>query len=125
MPIIDIELVCSSDAEFRAVSAAALANALGEALHTEPGRVWVRLRLLKSTCYAENSSALSETELPTFVTVQHAVLPVGAALAAEAKLLTDVIANAMGRSGARVHVQYAPPGADRQAFGGRFVHGGV
>jgi hypothetical protein len=37
MPIVDIELVCESDAQFSGVRAARLADALGAALGTPPG----------------------------------------------------------------------------------------
>ena len=125
MPIVDVELVCSSEAEFRASSAQAVANAVGEVLSCEPGRVWVRLWHLDSQCYAENEVTLSAVELPVFVTVLHAKLPVGQALSTEAALLTRAVAAAVGRSPERVHVQYAPAGAGRQAFGGVLVKAGT
>ena len=64
MPILDLEPVCVSEAEFRSTSAAAVANAVGKVLNCEPGRVWVRLRRLDRDCYAENEVSLSEAELP-------------------------------------------------------------
>jgi len=48
MPIVDIELVCKSEAQAAAVSARALADLLGQAFGSQPGRTWVRLRLLSS-----------------------------------------------------------------------------
>jgi phenylpyruvate tautomerase PptA (4-oxalocrotonate tautomerase family) len=121
MPIVDVELVCSSEAEFRAVSAAAVAQAAGEALGSPVGRTWVRLRYLGNSCYAENGCALSEVELPVFVTILHAQPPVGAALSAELSAITQAIAKALARPVERVHIQYAPAGAGRQAFGGHLV----
>ena len=126
MPILDVELVCASEGEFRSVSAAAVANVAGEVLGSGPGRVWVRLRHLARECYAENEVALSEAELPVFVTVLHAQPPAGQALSAEAVALTQAVARAVGRSVERVHVQYAPAaGAGRQAFGGVLVKAGT
>jgi phenylpyruvate tautomerase PptA (4-oxalocrotonate tautomerase family) len=125
MPILDVELVCVSEAEFRSASAAAIANAVGKALNCEPGRVWVRLRRLERDCYAENEVSLSKEELPVFVTVLHAHLPAEQALGAEAVVLTEAVARAVGRRAERVHVQYAPAGAGRQAFGGVLVKAGA
>ena len=121
MPIIDIELVCASEAQFRTVSAAAAADAVGDVLGCEPGRAWIRLRWLGSDCYAENHAALSPTELPVFVTVLLATLPPEAELASQVRAITQAVAAAVGRPAERVHVQYAPAGAGRQAFGGRLV----
>ena len=121
MPIVDIELVCESEAEFDGVSAARLADALGAALGTPPGRTWVRLRYLSSRHYAENDTTLAGAELPAFVTVLHAHAPDAETLAGEARLLTQVVARSLARAPQRVHVQYAPPGVGCQAFGGEWV----
>lgn len=121
MPIVDVELVCASEAEFRSVSALAVAQALGKVLGSAPGHAWVRLRFLSNGCYAENDASLSEAKFPVFVTVLHARLPVEPALSAEAYALTQAVAKAVGRPYDRVHVQYAPAGVGRQAFGGRLV----
>ena len=121
MPIIDIELVCESEAEFATASARALADAIGQVLGSEPGRTWVRLRFLGSTAYAENLATLEAVDLPAFVTVLHAHPPVGEALATEAMALTLAVAQCLARAPGRVHVQYAPAAAGRQAFGGTLV----
>ena len=119
MPIIDIELVC--EAEFGEISAAALADALGQVLGGPPGSTWVRLRFLAHGAYAENGCTLSRAELPAFVTVLHAHPPVGDALGGEAMAIALAVAGCVARERERVHVQYAPPGVGRQAFGGEFV----
>ena len=121
MPIIDVELVCESEAEFARTSARALADAVGHALGTEPGHTWVRLRFLASAGYAENQATLESAELPAFVTVLHAHPPIGEALVTEAMALTLAVAQCVVRAPERVHVQYAPPAAGRQAFGGKLV----
>lgn len=121
MPFVDIELVCESETEFAKASACALANALGHAFGSEPGYTWVRLRFLCSASYAENQSTVSAAELPTFVTVLHAHPPLGEALAAEAMSITQAVAQCLARAPDRVHVQYAPAGVGRQAFGGHLV----
>jgi hypothetical protein len=120
MPIIDVEFVHSAEAS-ALPNASTLAAAIGRALGTPPGRIWVRLRTLDANFYAENESSVSPSELPVFVTVLHAHLPGGPALAAEVQVLTQTVASCVGCSAERVHVQYAPAGAGRQAFGGSLV----
>ena len=125
MPIIDIELVCASEAEFRAVSVAAIADAVGDVLGCDPGRAWVRLRYLGSDCYAENHAELASAELPVFATVLLATTPTEEELRSQVLALTRTIADTVSRPADRVHVQYAPAGTGRQAFGGRLVQPGV
>jgi phenylpyruvate tautomerase PptA (4-oxalocrotonate tautomerase family) len=121
MPIIDVEIVCESETAFGKFSAQSLADVIGKVLGSEPGRVWVRLQFLNCNFYAENLSALQTEQLPVFVTVLHAHLPAGDALTAEIAALTNAVADCVDRSPLRVHVQYAPPAAGRQAFGGKMV----
>ncbi len=116
MPIVDVEIVAATPPT---AGAAALADALGAALGCAPGRAWVRLRHLAADAYAENASAAAPTtELPVFVTVLHARPPTGAGLDAEIGVITRTVAAWAGRPVERVHVQYAPAAAGRQAFGG-------
>jgi hypothetical protein len=122
MPIIDIELVCDSlNCATAPVSPQALADALGHVFASGPGRTWVRLHFLDSGNYAENDVMVGSSELPVFVTILHAHLPTGAALTAELKAVTETVARLIARPSGRVHVQYAPAAAGRQAFGGRLV----
>lgn len=122
MPIIDIELVCKSEAEFHAVSARILADALGHALNSAAGRTWVRMRYLDHRAYAENETeAKHATDLPVFVTILKAHPPAMQALSEEVLKITEVVAACVGCSPQRVHVQYAPAAAGRQAFGGKLV----
>lgn len=121
MPIVDIELVCQTDAEFSAISARALADALGRAMGSEAGHTWVRMHLLGSQAYAENEVSVDAADLPVFVTVLQTKLPAIPELAAEVKAITAAVAACVGRPAERVHVQYAPAAAGRQAFGGRLV----
>ena len=121
MPIVDVDLVCESEVEFSRASARALADAVGGVLRSPPGRTWVRLRFLDSRYYAENDVTISKGELPVFVTVLQARPPAAAALTAEIAALTATVARVIGRPAERVHVQYAPAAAGRQAFGGQLV----
>ena len=124
MPIIDVELVCQTEAQFCAVSASALADALGTALGSVAGRTWVRKRYLGINSYAENQVSVVGTtaaDLPVFVTVLLSHPPNGSERDIEVKTITAVVAACVGRSPNCVHVQYAPAAAGRQAFGGRLV----
>jgi phenylpyruvate tautomerase PptA (4-oxalocrotonate tautomerase family) len=122
MPILDIELVQPGGAPPPAPALTqALADAAGRVLGAAPGHTWIRLRVLPASQYAENEAAVAAEELPVFATVLHAHLPQGDALVAEAIALTQTLATCLGRSPQRVHVQYAPAAAGRQAFGGVLV----
>lgn len=121
MPIVDIEVIGRLPARGTAPRARALADALGRTLATPPGRTWVRLRVTPASRYAENGVRSVASDLPVFVTVLHAHPPRNRALAAEVAAITQAVAASLGRPPERVHVQYAPPGAGRQAFGGTLV----
>jgi phenylpyruvate tautomerase PptA (4-oxalocrotonate tautomerase family) len=121
MPILDIEVVCTREDALRLPSAQALADVVGRTLGTPAGRTWVRLRPLEASQYAENETAVRPDERPVFVTVLHGRPPEGGERALEALALTRAVAMALGHREDRVHVQYAPAAAGRQAFGGRLV----
>lgn len=121
MPIVDVEVVAADGQREAAGSASVLADALGKLFATAPGRTWVRLRTLPASAYAENECRPGPGELPVFVTVLHAHPPTGEARTAEALAITSAVAAWAGRSSSRVHVQYSPAAAGRQAFGGRLV----
>ena len=119
MPVLDVCWVGAlpPDAD---VLTQRLADVVGDALGVAPGRVWVRLAQLPAGHYAENGGHL-QGPLPLFVRVQHARPPAGPALQTEVAALTAALAAASGRSAERVHLEYAPSGAGRIAFGGRLV----
>ena len=121
MPIVDIEIVCQSEAGFEQLSAAALANALGGTFASQPGTTWVKLRFLDATNYAENASSVGGSELPVFVSVLHARVPQDDVLGTEARAITHAVALHLGRPAERVHVRYEPSAIGRQAFGGVLV----
>ena len=121
MPIVAIEVVCQSEAQFGEISARPLADALGKAFGSEPENTWVKLRYLGSESYAENESEVPDSELPVFVSVLHARPPQDEALAVEAKAVTLAVAQCLGRAPERVHVLYEPSAVGRQAFGGILV----
>lgn len=121
MPIVDVQFVCNPGTDASSVSAQALADALGRVFGSAPGRTWVRLQPLPSGSYAENEVSIETPECPVFVTVLHAHTPAGEALARQVLAITEAVATCMSSPAERVHVQYAPAGAGRQAFGGKLI----
>ena len=121
MPIVDIRIVLAAQQPPDMGRAQALASAIGRVLAAAPGRVWVRLHPHPASAYAENDAPLQPHELPVFVTLLHAHPPQGDALAQEVQALTAAIAQCLDRPEKRVHIEYAPAGAGRIAFGGRLV----
>jgi hypothetical protein len=119
VPIVDVEWVAHE--RETAPPAQSLADAVGRTLAAAPGRVWVRLRRLPVSDYAENGCSVGDGESPVFVSVQHAHPPQGDERDAEMVALTRAVADVFARDVSRVHVRYAAGGAGRQAFGGRWV----
>ena len=120
MPIVDVEII-GDDVPGRHGSARDLADALGRVFATAPGRTWVRIRDLPASAYAENEAEAATDGDPVFVTVLHAHPPEGAMRATEVAAVTRAVADWVRRDPRRVHVQYAPAAAGRQAFGGTLV----
>jgi phenylpyruvate tautomerase PptA (4-oxalocrotonate tautomerase family) len=120
MPIVDVQLVAKGSIATEG-SAARLAEALGQVFSAPPGRVWVRLSVLPVAQYAENGINAAETGLPVFVRVLHADLPSGHALATQAAGISHAVAACLQCSAEHVHVEYAPAGRGRVAFGGQLL----
>lgn len=118
MPIVDIAFVTAEDGVVPC-SAQALADALGGVFRTAPGRVWVRLEALPTRRYAENGEPAGVQ--PVFVKVMHADMPAVARLRDEAAAIAAAVAGCSGRAVDLVHVEYAPAGRGRVAFGGRLL----
>jgi phenylpyruvate tautomerase PptA (4-oxalocrotonate tautomerase family) len=121
MPIVEIEAVCRTEADFNQLSVSAIANALGLVFGSEPATVWVKLRFLGCGSYAENHATLEASDFPVFVSVLQAHAPQGEALAIEAMAITKAVASCLGRASQQIHVLYEPSAAGRQAFGGNVV----
>lgn len=121
MPIVDVRFVMETDAEWPPGLTQDLADALGDLLGAPPGQVWVRLVVLPATHYAENRAAVERGGAPVFVTLLQARPPQGPERAEQCLALTRVVATVTGRRADRIHIEYAPDGAGRVAFGGRLV----
>lgn len=121
MPIVDVQVIAGAGEAARTSLARELADAIGAALAAPAGRVWVRLTWIPARDYAENGCELGEGETPVFVTVLHADPPEGEARATEASAIASAVAACLGRAVGWVHVEYAPAGRGRVAFGGTLV----
>jgi len=118
MPIIDIEIVCRAEEALPDGMASTLADSLGEVFAAEPGKVWVRVRALSETFYAEN---LSEAPRPVFVTVLTGVPLEGEILKLHAEQITAAVSDITHCARENVHVLFEPAARGRIAFGGQLV----
>jgi len=118
VPLIDVELI-GPPARPQGL-AQRLADATGDALQTDQGRTWVRVRTLPADAYAENHAP---PQRPVFATVVLRALPPRPERDHVVVALTRAIAGATDRLPERVHVRLEPAAAGRQAFGGRLVEG--
>jgi phenylpyruvate tautomerase PptA (4-oxalocrotonate tautomerase family) len=121
MPIVDVRTVVSDLHRPPADAAQVLADSIARVLNAKTGRVWVRLSELPKGEYAENGEAVDDSNLPVFVSVLHADWPTEDARVQQARELAVAVAASLGRQVERVHIEYAPPGRGRVAFGGKLV----
>ena len=121
MPIIDVQFVLPKSESLPEGLAQTLVDRLGHVLAVKPGSLWLRIQVLPASQYAENESSTPEPDLPVFVTVMHAKSPKGKALESEAIAVAQAVAEAVAKRRTQVHVEYAPSGAGRIAFGGNLV----
>ena len=117
MPIIDIEMVTERPGPAEPRLSRDLADALGEVLGQQSGKVWVRLRELSYGSYAENNVA--KPPYPVFVNVLASAPPEGRELETLAIAITEAVANLTRRPAENVHVIFQPAARGRIAFGGK------
>jgi phenylpyruvate tautomerase PptA (4-oxalocrotonate tautomerase family) len=116
MPIVHVRMVIEDGRFPPKGTARALSEALANVFLAPPGRVWVQLECIPEDHYAENGS--SERAQPVFVQVLLADLPPPPELEQQAAALAAAVARVAERSPEHVHIEYAPPGRGRVAFGG-------
>lgn len=121
MPIVDVQFVLPRTESLPEGLAQVLVDKLGRALSVQPGHLWLRLQVLPASQYAENESSIAEHDLPVFVTVMHAQSPTGRELETEALAVAKAVAEVVSKRRTQVHVEYAPSGAGRIAFGGHLI----
>ena len=121
MPILDIEIVASDSTQsLPADLMRSLADRTAQVFDSPPGTVWVKLRIIPSTEYAENGGTPPGV-YPVFVTVLKSRAPERSALEGEVAQLTEVIAKTLKRPKDNIHIFYQPDAAGRVAFGGKLV----
>jgi len=120
MPLLVVEIVGDPDAADRGALAQRIADAAARVFDSPPQSTWVRVRIVAPGDYAENEGAEHGVR-PVFVSVLKRSVPPGGALQAEVARLTAAIAAACRLPAENVHICYEPPGAGRQAFGGKLV----
>ena len=121
MPIVDVHPVVSASRKLPENAAQTLADSISRVLNARRGRVWVRVTELPDGQYAENGATLADNDLPVFVRVLHADWPEEDTRGKEAVALAASVAACLGRQVEQVHIEYAPPGRGRIAFGGKLV----
>ena len=119
VPVVDVEIV--GDVQANAELGLRLADAIGDALESQPGRTWVRVRHLPRASYAESGGPLDDAIRPVFVTIMERRRPQGDVLLRRIDKVTSVVADVTERDGENVHVFYAEDLAGRVAFGGSLV----
>ena len=121
MPILDIEIIATDSApDLPAYLTQTLADATARVFGATEGTVWVKLRLIPPTQYAENGGTPKGVS-PVFVTVLKSRVPERSALEDEIAQLTRIIAGIFERPEANIHILYQPDGVGRVAFGGKLV----
>ena len=121
MPILNIEIVTSTETPLNDGLSARLADAAAAIFQTRPGGVWVRMRPLPSELYAEDSGGPPDGVQPVFVSVLKSQVPSDDKLPDEIRKLTEAIAQACQRPPEHVHILYLPSATGRMAFGGSLV----
>ena len=120
MPILRVEIVGKLPAGKDGL-ARRIADAAAEVLKAPPGRVWVRLRYLPRSQYAECGGAVPAAIRPVFVDLLKAVADPEKTRLKEAASLARAIGRACSRPAENVHIFYEPPARGRAAFGGELL----
>lgn len=123
MPIVDVEIVLRPGESIPEGLAALLAESAARALGAEPGRTWVKIRVIEPDHYAEDEAGSRMGVSPVFVYVLKSELPRGGGKIVEIHRLTEEVARLCGRPSENVHVIYLPAARGRLAFGGNLVSG--
>lgn len=121
MPIVDVRPVVSASRKLPPDAAQLMADSIARTLNAKAGQVWVRLSEIEDGKYAENGASVEDDDLPVFVQVLHSDWPQDETRITEAEALAKVVAISLGRQIDRVHIEYAPAGRGRVAFGGILV----
>lgn len=116
MPVLDLQFVGPVPCD-----AQPLADALAPLFDAAPGTLWLRLHSLPAAHYAENAAPLPEAERPVFARLLLRRWPAPDERARLARELAALLARQLGRPAACMHIEFAPPGEGRIAFGGELL----
>lgn len=119
MPIVTIEAVAFDPDRISHDLVRRTADAIGQALGVAPGKVWVRLRALPKSSYAQSGVDAAQTPEPVFVQLLRSRLPGADQLEADLVAVTQAVAACLGKLEQDVHVEFMPHGLGRIALGGR------
>jgi phenylpyruvate tautomerase PptA (4-oxalocrotonate tautomerase family) len=119
MPIVDVQIIVADGGAVPEGTAKSLAEALALVFFAPPARVWVKVEALPESRYAENGDAVRLR--PVFLRVLHADGLAPEALAAQAAAISRAVGACLSCAPDLVHVEYAPPGRGRVAFGGNLL----
>jgi phenylpyruvate tautomerase PptA (4-oxalocrotonate tautomerase family) len=116
MPILDVEIVGQRAGDPPTERLAdRIVQAVGDALAVPKGRLWVKVRRLSASSYAENGPPAAM--LPVFVRVLVRTKdPSG--WPARAQAIADAVSEATGRERPAIHVIFEPDASGRVFFGG-------
>lgn len=121
MPVVRIEYVRDDDGSAtRETLAQELADAIGRVLGAADGTVWLRLRALERSGYAENGGGGTAFS-PVFVDILLRDFEREPETDARAAVLAREIGGLLGRPAENVHLLYDSPAWGRIAFGGVFA----
>jgi phenylpyruvate tautomerase PptA (4-oxalocrotonate tautomerase family) len=123
MPILTVEIVLRPEETLRPTLAQELADQVGEIFGADAGELWVNVRALETSQYAENGRASAATPAPVFVSILKGRWPAPEAMPAEVAALTAIVASLCDRPAENVHCLYEPPALGRIAFGGELASG--
>jgi phenylpyruvate tautomerase PptA (4-oxalocrotonate tautomerase family) len=121
MPILNVQIVLRPGEELPAGLASAIAEAAVPVFGAPPGNIWVLVKALPTSAYAEDSSPPGEGIFPVFASVLKARLGPIEKLKEEAMRLSKAIATVCQRPPENVHILYEPEGMGRIAFGGHLM----
>ena len=120
MPVVRIEYVRdASEGPPRETLAQELADGIGRVLGSADGTVWVRLRGLDRSGYAENGGGGAAFS-PVFVEILLRDFERGPGLDARTLDLARELGRVLDRPAEYVHILYENPARGRMAFGGVF-----
>ena len=119
MPIIRMEVVLEEAEELPEKQVLqALADGLGECMHSRPGGTWLMASGVPAAQYVENGGPVPAGIRPVFLTVIRHKIPDEETLTAECRKMAALAGEYLDRPADNIHITFEPEAAGRIAFGG-------